>query len=90
MGPATHGENTPSFVKPVSSTTHASGPISCSARRTRTRRTGSTYHARGGHELLQLLVIRTEAFTHGLHGFPPPIKHQPAQIQVPCAALICS
>ena len=39
---------------------------------------------------MQLLVIRTEAFTHGLHGFPPPIKHQPAQIQVLCAALICS
>jgi hypothetical protein len=43
---------------------------------------------RGGHELLQLLVIDTETIPHRLHRLPTPLQHQPLQIKATLAPLI--
>src|SRR3954465_2399797 len=95
---ATPGEAVPSLTKPVSSTTHACGPITPTAWRPHppARPGGQPLPHRlhrpggGGEELLQPLMIDTQPLGHRLHRLAPPVPPQSAHVRRALVPLIAA
>ena len=72
----------------MSSMAYACGAM-CAAAHLATRRADlGVVPGRGGHELLQLLVVHTQALGHRLHRLALAVQHQPAHVQLALGPLV--